>query len=195
MRRGIVISAALVPVLLLALPAAADCLVAPGLPGGGLTMQCDGSPPNPQHAILSGSEHDDSIGMHDGFALDTPPGFPSVDVGEGNDAVAVGDGVVLSGHIEGGAGVDELIFTQTLAAADCVAAIEELVTADPAAGSITIAGLVYAWSGFETLTPAFDCLPLTEVPALSPPGLLALGLLLAALGVGVLRARRSTAPR
>ncbi|HEX6203513.1 MAG TPA: hypothetical protein VF100_10960 [Thermoanaerobaculia bacterium] len=176
-------------VLLSAAPAAADCLVAPGLPGGGVTMSCDGSPPNPLHAILSGSPNDDEIGMDDGFALDTAPGFPSVDVGEGDDLVSVGEGVVLAGPIEGGPGDDELSFTQTLAPADCAAAIAAVEAADPAAGSITIEGLVYEWSGFETLTPAFDCLPITDVPALSWRGLLALGLLLAALGVGVLRAR------
>jgi hypothetical protein len=178
-----------VAVLLSPPPAAADCLVAPGVPGGGVTMSCDGSPPNPLHAILSGSSNDDDIGMDDGFALDTAPGFPSVDVGDGDDVVAVGDGVILAGHIEGGPGVDELIFGQTLAPAACAAAIAELEAADPAAGSITIEGLVYAWSGFETLTPAFECLPITDVPALSWRGLLALGLLLAVLGIGVLRAR------
>lgn len=189
MRRGITMSASLVAVLLVAAPAAADCIVAPGLPGGGLTMSCDGSPPNPLHSILSGSSNDDDIVMDDGFALDTAPGSPSVDLREGDDTVSVGDGVVLAGHLEGGPGVDELIFTQSLAPADCAAAIAAVEAADPAAGSITIEGLVYEWSGFETLTPAFDCLTVTEVPALSWRGLLALGLLLAALGVGVLRAR------
>lgn len=190
MRRRIVLAVVLVfPVLLAAAPAAADCIVAPGVPGGGLAMSCDGSPPNPLHAVLSGSSNDDDISMDDGFALDTAPGFPSVDLREGDDAVSVGDGVVLAGHLEGGPGDDELIFTQTLPPADCAAAIAAVEAADPAGGSITIEGLVYEWSGFETLTPAFDCLTVTEVPALSWRGLLALGLLLAALGVGVLRAR------
>ena len=188
MRRPIVRLACLVP-LLAALPAAADCIVAPGLPGGGLTMSCDGSPPNPSPGPLDGTGQDDDFSFVDGFLLDTPPGFPAVDLEAGDDEIFLGDGADLGGVLDGGLGDDELTFGQTLAPAACAAAIAELGASDPAAGSIVIAGILYEWVGFETLTPDFVCLAVTEVPALSWPGLLALALLLAGLGAGVLRTR------
>ena len=189
MRRRIVLSLLFaVAAALPAVPAAAACIAAPGLPGGGVAISCDGSPPNPVPAI-SGTDAGDSVSLDDGAAIDASPGFPSVDLGDGDDAIGIGDGVVLAGPVDGGPGDDELVFFATLGPAECSAAIAAIEAADPAAGSITIEGLVYEWSGFETLTPAFECLPITDVPALSWRGLLALGLLLAVLGIGVLRAR------
>ena len=189
MRRSIVRLACFVP-LLAAVPAAADCIIAPGLPGFGIAISCDGSPPNPWPSSVDGTPEGDSISLGDGFALvPPPPGLPAVELFAGDDELLIGDGVVLPGPVDGGDGVDELIFLHTLSPAACAAAIAELAAADPAAGSITLGGLLYEWSDFETLTPAFDCLTLTEVPALSWHGLLALGLLLGVLGVGVLRLR------
>lgn len=69
-------------------PAAADCIVAPGLPGSGLVMSCDGDPPNVLVAPIVTTSQPDSIFLGSGAGMDTA-GPVAIVLLEGDDALGL----------------------------------------------------------------------------------------------------------
>ena len=159
--------------------------------GAGATtlLEITGSTLTTAGPAVQGGSGDDRIVIV-ASALTATVGAVAVDGGGGDDVISVGGGAAVAGRIEGGPGDDELAFTHVLDAGSCADLRRELAAADPAGGSIEVARLVYEWAGLETLSATCG---LVEVPAFSPGGLAALALLLAALGLGVLRSRPAPA--
>ncbi|MGI9533912.1 MAG: right-handed parallel beta-helix repeat-containing protein [Thermodesulfobacteriota bacterium] len=81
-----------------------------------------------------------------------PPDTPDIDI------VDLGNLRTLTGTIRGGAENDTLIFSQTLDNdQNCIDIKNQIATLNPASDSITIAGITYIFSEFETIQDNISC--------------------------------------
>lgn len=112
--------------------------------------------------------------------------------GDDDDQVELAGPVRLVGIVDGGDGTDTLRFSMRIPIAQVDAVNSALVAAAPASGSITINGLDYTWTNFESIEAAVGASPPASIPA-SP--FWSLVVLSGLLGLSGLRRLGSRIPR
>lgn len=113
-----------------------------------------------------------------------------IDLGSDNDMLTFGADIDLAGFIDCNSGIDTLVFAMDVPS-DSVAFISsQILSSDPADGSIAINGIQYSWILCENLVPDLNGVaPVTNVPTLSEWGLILLAAVMGIIGFAVYRRR------
>ena len=137
-----------------------------------------------------------------GTTLDPLP--KAIDLASGNDVLTLGNGVVLKGLVSGnvesfgiidcGSGFDTIIFDMDVPEEAVNAISSQILSSNPADGSITINGLFYIWEDCELLVPQLNGVrEVKPIPTLSQWGLIAMAGVLGMIGLLAIRRRKVAA--
>jgi len=134
------------------------------------------------------SQGDDVVNLNGGTYLKGSDEV--IDLGSDNDMLTFGADIDLGGFIDCNSGIDTLVFAMDVPV-DSVAFISnQIISSDPADGSITINGIDYSWILCENLVPDLNGVaPITNVPTLSELGLVFLAAVMGISGFVVYRRR------
>lgn len=170
-----------------------DDEVVKGGAGNDIVSITGGSLTTPNEDVIDTDEGNDVVSIANATltTLDEPD-HVAVQLDIGNDQLTLGNGAVIVGNedglLDGGDGTDTLVFAMTVPQSDLAAVQAAIAAASPAGDSITINGLTYTWEDFETLVDQVEAeLSVTGIPALGLPGMVLLALILASVGVFLLR--------
>ena len=116
------------------------------------------------------------------------PGDRSIQAASNDDTITLKNGADLRGRIDCASGFDTMIFEIGVPEEAVGFISSQILSSNPASGSITINGLFYEWVNCELLVPQLNGVPVVRpIPTLSQWGLIAMAGILGIVGIIAVR--------